>query len=95
MNGQDLSQSSHYEAVEAFRTAKEPIIVEVLRRTGKGGGGGNSSEFGGSSGGGDRGMKSRCPTMVSIGTQTEEDFYCYNRPPTPPPGFYPIPLTSG
>ncbi|KAK0063899.1 E3 ubiquitin-protein ligase PDZRN3 [Biomphalaria pfeifferi] len=95
VNGQDLSQSSHYEAVEAFRTAKEPIIVEVLRRTGKGGGGGNSSEFGGSSGGGDRGMKSRCPTMVSIGTQTEEDFYCYNRPPTPPPGFYPIPLTSG
>ncbi|KAH9496314.1 E3 ubiquitin-protein ligase pdzrn3 [Bulinus truncatus] len=99
VNGQDLSQSSHYEAVEAFRTAKEPIIVEVLRRTGKTSsssvaGGGSSSEFGGSSCG-DRGMKNRCPAMVSIGTQTEEDFYCYNRPPTPPPGFYPIPLTSG
>ncbi|KAK3745029.1 hypothetical protein RRG08_037644 [Elysia crispata] len=40
-------------------------------------------------------MKSRCPTMVSIGTQTQEDFYCYNRPPTPPPGFYPIPLATG
>ncbi|XP_012945245.1 E3 ubiquitin-protein ligase PDZRN3-B [Aplysia californica] len=40
-------------------------------------------------------MKSRCPTMVSIGTQTEEDFYCYNRPPTPPPGYYPIPIVTG
>ncbi|XP_059153688.1 PDZ domain-containing RING finger protein 4-like, partial [Physella acuta] len=99
VNGQDLSQSSHNEAVEAFRSAKEPIIVEVLRRTSKnsggsggGSGGGSSSSHGGSGG---RGMKTRCPTMVSIGTQTEEDFYCYNRPPTPPPGFYPIPLTTG
>lgn len=32
MNGQDLSKSSHDEAVEAFRAAKEPIVVEVLRR---------------------------------------------------------------
>ncbi|CAL1534531.1 unnamed protein product [Lymnaea stagnalis] len=87
VNGQDLSQSSHNEAVEAFRSAKEPIIVEVLRRPGKSGGGTEA--------GGPRGMKSRCPTMVSIGTQTEEDFYCYNRPPTPPPGFYPIPLATG
>ncbi|XP_046353325.2 E3 ubiquitin-protein ligase PDZRN3-like isoform X2 [Haliotis rufescens] len=72
VNGQDLSQSSHEAAVEAFRTAKEPIVVEVLRRVNK------------------NKMKNRSPTMVSIGTQTEEDFYCYNRPPTPPPGFYPL-----
>ncbi|GFO44487.1 hypothetical protein PoB_007099200 [Plakobranchus ocellatus] len=144
VNGQDLSQSSHNEAVEAFRSAKEPIVVEVLRRAsknapgvnsntgnsssninnnnnisisnssgsqhtgasgssgvGSGGGGGQnySADFASGSGGpgiySSVGMKSRCPTMVSIGTQTEEDFYCYNRPPTPPPGFYPIPLATG
>ena len=32
MNGQDVSQSSHDEAVEAFLQAQEPITVEVLRR---------------------------------------------------------------
>ncbi|RUS76407.1 hypothetical protein EGW08_015837, partial [Elysia chlorotica] len=74
---------------------------------GGGGGGGGGSGGGGSAytedfkGGSSRPglyspvMKSRCPAMVSIGTQTEEDFYCYNRPPTPPPGFYPIPLATG
>lgn len=71
VNGQDLSQSTHEEAVEAFRTAKEPIVVEVLRR-------GNKTK-----------MKSRSPTMVSVGTQTEEEIFCQNgSPPTPPPGFY-------
>ena len=91
MNGQDLSQSSHNEAVEAFRTAAEPIIVEVLRRTSKGGDSGGS---GGGGGGGGGGSPSRCPsvTMVSIGTQTEEDFqiYGFTRPATPPPGYFPI-----
>ncbi|KAJ8302049.1 hypothetical protein KUTeg_021036 [Tegillarca granosa] len=72
VNGTDLSQSSHEEAVEAFRTAKEPIVVEVLRRVNK------------------TKMKNRSPTMVSIGTQTEEDIYGYNRPPTPPPAIYPF-----
>lgn len=67
-----MSQSSHEEAVEAFRTAKEPIVVEVLRRVNK------------------TKMKNRSPTMVSIGTQTEEDIYGYNRPPTPPPAIYPF-----
>ena len=32
MNGRDVSQSSHEEAVAAFLTASEPITVEVLRR---------------------------------------------------------------
>ncbi|XP_029636774.1 E3 ubiquitin-protein ligase PDZRN3 isoform X2 [Octopus sinensis] len=71
VNGQDLSQSTHEEAVEAFRSAKEPIVVEVLRRANK------------------AKMKSRSPTMVSVGTQTEEEIFCSNEsPPTPPPGFY-------
>ncbi|KAK3102615.1 hypothetical protein FSP39_012654 [Pinctada imbricata] len=35
VNGQDLSQATHEEAVEAFRAAKEPIVVEVLRRVNK------------------------------------------------------------
>lgn len=32
MNGKDLSKASHDEAVEAFRSAKDPIVVQVLRR---------------------------------------------------------------
>ena len=32
VNGRDVSQSSHDEAVEAFLQAEEPITVEVLRR---------------------------------------------------------------
>lgn len=32
MNGKDLSKVTHDQAVEAFRTAKEPIMVQVLRR---------------------------------------------------------------
>ncbi|OCT87415.1 hypothetical protein XELAEV_18021110mg [Xenopus laevis] len=32
VNGKDLSKVSHEEAVEAFRNAKEPIVVQVLRR---------------------------------------------------------------
>ncbi|XP_064161065.1 E3 ubiquitin-protein ligase PDZRN3-B isoform X2 [Anguilla rostrata] len=33
VNGKDLSKATHDQAVEAFRTAKEPIVVQVLRRT--------------------------------------------------------------
>ncbi|XP_055503676.1 E3 ubiquitin-protein ligase PDZRN3-B isoform X2 [Leucoraja erinacea] len=33
VNGKDLSRVTHEQAVEAFRTAKEPIVVQVLRRT--------------------------------------------------------------
>jgi len=73
VNGRDLSQASHEEAVEAFRNAEEPIVVEVLRRVNK------------------NKMKTRStPAMVSIGTQTDEDIYGYNRPPTPPPAFCPF-----
>ncbi|XP_031709817.1 E3 ubiquitin-protein ligase PDZRN3-B isoform X4 [Anarrhichthys ocellatus] len=32
VNGKDLSKTTHDQAVEAFRTAKEPIVVQVLRR---------------------------------------------------------------
>ena len=32
VNGQDLSHASHEDAVAAFRSATEPIVVEVLRR---------------------------------------------------------------
>ncbi|XP_061689220.1 E3 ubiquitin-protein ligase PDZRN3-B [Syngnathoides biaculeatus] len=32
VNGKDLSKASHDQAVEAFRTAKDPIMVQVLRR---------------------------------------------------------------
>ncbi|XP_027787741.2 E3 ubiquitin-protein ligase PDZRN3 [Marmota flaviventris] len=33
VNGKDLSRATHDQAVEAFKTAKEPIVVQVLRRT--------------------------------------------------------------
>ncbi|KAM4882574.1 PDZ domain-containing RING finger protein 4 isoform 2-T2 [Thomomys bottae] len=33
VNGKDLSRATHEEAVEAFRNAREPIVVQVLRRT--------------------------------------------------------------
>ncbi|XP_062317459.1 PDZ domain-containing RING finger protein 4-like [Osmerus eperlanus] len=32
VNGKNLSKTSHDEAVEAFRNAKDPIVVQVLRR---------------------------------------------------------------
>ncbi|XP_066520329.1 E3 ubiquitin-protein ligase PDZRN3-B [Hoplias malabaricus] len=32
VNGKDLSKATHEQAVEAFRMAKEPIMVQVLRR---------------------------------------------------------------
>jgi len=32
VNGQDVSNSSHEDAVRCFQSAQEPIIVEVLRR---------------------------------------------------------------
>ncbi|XP_049589711.1 E3 ubiquitin-protein ligase PDZRN3-B isoform X1 [Syngnathus scovelli] len=32
VNGRDLSKATHDQAVEAFRTAKDPIMVQVLRR---------------------------------------------------------------
>lgn len=33
VNGKDLSRATHDQAVEAFKTAQEPIVVQVLRRT--------------------------------------------------------------
>lgn len=32
VNGKELSKATHEQAVEAFRTSKEPIVVQVLRR---------------------------------------------------------------
>lgn len=34
MNGQDVSSASHEDAVRAFQAAREPILVEVVRRAG-------------------------------------------------------------
>lgn len=33
VNGKELSKSSHEETVEAFHAAKEPVVVQVIRRT--------------------------------------------------------------
>ncbi|KAK2161596.1 hypothetical protein LSH36_114g05004 [Paralvinella palmiformis] len=86
INGQDLTHSTHEEAVEAFQTAKEPIVVEVLRRVSKGS---NSSSSGGG-GGLDNKMKSQLPSMVSTATQTDEyiedAYFSLFCPPTSPFG---------
>ncbi|XP_043238036.1 E3 ubiquitin-protein ligase PDZRN3-B-like isoform X2 [Amphibalanus amphitrite] len=37
VNGQDVSKASHEDAVRAFQSAQEPIVVEVLRRAASGG----------------------------------------------------------
>lgn len=46
MNGKDLSKASHDEAVEAIRSVKDPIVVQVLRRNpvGRGGHVGSTQE---------------------------------------------------
>nr|XP_020479121.1 PDZ domain-containing RING finger protein 4-like isoform X2 [Monopterus albus] len=33
VNGKELSKSSHEETAEAFRAAKDPVVVQVIRRT--------------------------------------------------------------
>lgn len=33
VNGKELSKSSHEETVEAFHAAKDPVVVQVIRRT--------------------------------------------------------------
>lgn len=33
VNGKELSKSSHEDSAEAFRTVKEPVVVQVIRRT--------------------------------------------------------------
>lgn len=33
VNGKELSKSSHEESAEAFRAVKEPVVVQVIRRT--------------------------------------------------------------
>ncbi|XP_066580016.1 PDZ domain-containing RING finger protein 4 [Amia ocellicauda] len=73
VNGKDLSKATHEEAVEAFRSAKEPIVVQVLRRTPIAKNHGNSQEV----------------QLVDVCTQTDITFehimaLSKLRPSTPP-----------
>ena len=80
MNGHDLASSTHEEAVEAFRMAKEPILVEVLRRV--------AAQ--------NNNMKSKMappspspppsPVMATVSTQTDE--YAEELPPMSPTSEY-------
>ena len=91
VNGHDLSTSSHEDAVQAFQTAKEPIIVEVLRRVSKDSGvPADGSPAGGMRTGGQPaiGQGMGQPGMVTTSTQTEEyteNTYCNIMTPPPPP----------
>ncbi|MEE6480851.1 hypothetical protein FKM82_012685 [Ascaphus truei] len=73
VNGKDLSKATHEEAVEAFRNAKEPIVVQVLRRAPNNKAHGNSQEV----------------PLVNVSTQTDITFehimaLAKLRPSTPP-----------
>ncbi|XP_075600794.1 PDZ domain-containing RING finger protein 4 isoform X1 [Balearica regulorum gibbericeps] len=73
VNGKDLSKATHEEAVEAFRNAKEPIVVQVLRRAPISKAHGSSQDF----------------RLVDASTQTDITFehimaLAKLRPSTPP-----------
>ncbi|KAF4094717.1 hypothetical protein G5714_023795 [Onychostoma macrolepis] len=73
VNGRDLSRASHEEAVEALRSAKDPIVVQVLRRTPRPRGQGSAQDV----------------QLVDVCTQTEITFehimaLAKLRPATPP-----------
>ncbi|XP_049275994.1 E3 ubiquitin-protein ligase PDZRN3 [Rhipicephalus sanguineus] len=95
VNGRDVSNASHEEAVAAFRAASEPIVVEVLRRERRNGTGSSSSDFGGSgsSCAGGRAAKQAVvpsPSGLSQGyidaaAQTEFPWLSIPPPPLSPP----------
>ncbi|NWU31682.1 PZRN3 ligase, partial [Dyaphorophyia castanea] len=58
VNGKDLSKATHEQAVEAFKTAKEPIVVQVLRRAPR------AKAF----------APAHDPQLVDVGTQTDITF---------------------
>ncbi|XP_016105371.1 PDZ domain-containing RING finger protein 4 [Sinocyclocheilus grahami] len=73
VNGRDLSRASHEEAAEALRSAKDPIVVQVLRRTPRPRGQGSVQDV----------------QLVDVCTQTEITFehimaLAKLRPATPP-----------
>ncbi|XP_063301177.1 PDZ domain-containing RING finger protein 4 [Pelobates fuscus] len=73
VNGKDLSKANHEEAVEAFRNAKEPIVIQVLRRAPTSKAHGSSQEV----------------HLVNVSTQTDITFehimaLAKLRPSTPP-----------
>ncbi|XP_066447844.1 PDZ domain-containing RING finger protein 4 isoform X1 [Eleutherodactylus coqui] len=73
VNGKDLLKATHEEAVEAFRNAKDPIVVQVLRRTPVNKAHGSSQEV----------------QLVNVSTQTDITFehimaLAKLRPSTPP-----------
>lgn len=69
VNGEDLRNATHEQAIQAFRQAKDPIIVEVARR-------GPNTENGKSSGGPSGADLSRGPlpsekrTVQSVATRS-------------------------
>ncbi|XP_029043187.2 PDZ domain-containing protein 4 [Osmia bicornis bicornis] len=79
VNGQDVSNSSHEDAVRCFQSAQEPIIVEVLRRQPIQGQRTVWKEQEKSEGSEEKGIDSSkkehainvCPTLVSTAVQTD------------------------
>lgn len=79
MNGRELSRLSQEQTLEALRCSKEPLVIQVLRRSPRSRGGGGE----GSTSQGD------ITTLVDSGTQTDITFEHLMdlgrmRPPSPP-----------
>uniref|UniRef100_A0A8C8RQC9 PDZ domain-containing protein n=1 Tax=Pelusios castaneus TaxID=367368 RepID=A0A8C8RQC9_9SAUR len=78
VNGKELSRLSHEQTLEALRCSKEPLVIQVLRRSPR------------SRGSGDGGILPVDPaTLVDSGTQTDITFEHLValgrlRPPSPP-----------
>uniref|UniRef100_A0A8C4N905 PDZ domain-containing protein n=1 Tax=Eptatretus burgeri TaxID=7764 RepID=A0A8C4N905_EPTBU len=82
VNGKDLSKATHEEAVEAFHAAKEPIVVQVLRRVPPSSG----NSIRGASAGSKRHAGGMERGRVDASTQTEQswDEHSHSSPATPP-----------
>uniref|UniRef100_UPI00358EE995 PDZ domain-containing RING finger protein 4-like n=1 Tax=Myxine glutinosa TaxID=7769 RepID=UPI00358EE995 len=82
VNGKDLSKATHEEAVEAFHAAKEPIVVQVLRRVPPSSG----NSIPGASAGSKRHAGAMERGRADASTQTEQcwDEHSHCSPATPP-----------
>lgn len=79
MNGRELSRLSQEQTLEALRCSKEPLVIQVLRRSPRSRGGGSEGTE----------PKGDLTTMVDSGTQTDitfENLLGLGRvqPPSPP-----------
>ncbi|XP_039630941.1 PDZ domain-containing protein 4 [Polypterus senegalus] len=76
VNGKELSRLSQEQTLEALRGSKDPLVIQVLRRSPRSKGGGNNTALGGvcSAGGSSAGIVPQDMHFVDNGTQTDITF---------------------